>query len=90
MDTSAHQIARCRVDYPVAGCNRLAVKSLGNDGDPIVATFAGAGMASVEMGFIINFKKLRVEAGKGLVQEGYRFDTHAGRAFLKGFTVTCP
>ncbi len=88
MDASAHQIADRVVDHAVT-LDRIVPGEGGSDyGDFVMAAFPGTGMTGMEVRFVLDVNRLRVQYGQPFAQQGRGFGAHAGSAFLNGFTVT--
>lgn len=89
MNGAAHQITGGIVDHPVAGDRVVAGKGRGDDVQPIVAaTAAGTGVAGVQVRFVLDFQRLRLQRVQALALTGNGVRAHqAGSTFLKGLTV---
>ena len=90
MNSAAYQITGGIVDQPVAGDRVFAGKGGSDDVQPIVAaTAAGTGVAGVQVRFVLDFQRLRLQGTEALAQTGNGVGAHqAGSTFLKGLIVT--
>jgi len=88
MDASAHQVADRFMDQAVA-LDRIVPGEGGSDyGDFVMAAFPGAGVAGMQMRFVLDVERLRFQYRQALAQQGRGFGAHAGSTFLNGLTVT--
>ncbi len=88
MDSSAHQVAECRIDDPVTANRILAGESRRHYMNFVMAAVASTSMASVQMGFILDFQCHGLQYGQTLAQPGDGLGAHAGNTFLNGLIVT--
>ena len=88
MNMSAHQVADRSMDQAVALDGILPGEGGGDYGDFVMAAIARADMAGMKMRFVLDFQRLRMQRRQALAQQCDGFAAHAGRAFLKGLTVT--
>ena len=90
MDATTHQITCCIINHAVAGDGVFAGKGYGDDIDVIVAAAATCtDMSGMQVGVVADGQRRRLQGGsQALLQQVDGFAAHAGRAFLKGLTVT--
>lgn len=88
MDAVSHQIACRLINQAMAGNRVFAGKSVGNNGQAVMATLAGTGMASVKVRFVVDGEGYGIQALQSLAQQLNCFGSHAGSTFLNGLTVT--
>ena len=88
MDASAHQVADRSMDDAMTLDGILPGEGGGDYGDFVMTAFPGAGMAGVQVRFILDGERLRSQHGQAFAQQRHGFGAHAGSAFLKGLTVT--
>ena len=88
MNSTAHQITDRVIDDPVTLDGIVTGKNCWDYGDFVMAAIARAGMAGMKMRFVLDFQRLRMQRRQALAQQCDGFAAHAGRAFLKGLTVT--
>lgn len=97
MDFTTHQFAQGVVDEPVAGQRRLAGE-LCRDNKQAVMTAAAprTGMTGMQRGVVNQFEAQGSESGQPFAHNGFEIASrvlrrnvaHAGKAFLKGLTLT--
>ncbi len=90
MHRAAHQFTGRIINHAVAGDGVFAGKGCGDDIDVIVATAATrTDMSGMQVGVVADGQRRRLQGGsQALLQQVDGFAAHAGRAFLKGLTVT--
>ncbi len=88
MDAAAHQIADRVVDHAVTPDRIVAGEGGGDYGDFVMAAFFCAGVAGMQMRFVLDGERLRCQCSQAFAQQDRGFGAHAGRTFLNGLTVT--
>src|SRR5690625_935646 len=85
-----HHVVDTVVNQTMPGQRRLAAKGFGRDGNPIVAGAAsGAGMASVQMTFVFDLKRNRLEFLQPLANAVDAFVTHGDLIWSEGWSSCC-
>ena len=88
MNATAHQVADRSMDQAVTLDGILPGEGGSDYGDFVMAALLGAGMTGVQVRFVLDGERLRVQYGQTLAQQGGGFGAHAGSAFLNGLMVT--
>ena len=85
---SAHHVTDNVINQTVPGNGILADKGLGDNGQFIMAAITGAGMAGMAMRLVFDAQGFRLQNRQALTQQFDGIGAQAGRAFLKGLTLT--
>lgn len=88
MNFATHQVAHRIIDDAMPA-NRIFPGEGGSDYmNFVMAAVAGAGMAGVPMGLVLDGQGDRIEYGQALAEQFDGVGTHAGSTFLNGLMVT--
>lgn len=88
MNLAAHQVAHRIIDDAMPAKRIFAGEGGGNYMNFVMAAVAGAGMAGVQMGFVLDGQGDRIENGQSLAEPFDGVGIHAGSTFLNGLMVT--